>query len=88
MTWLIGYAVVINVAGFILMGADKRRARRGLWRIKEKTLFLAALLGGAVGCLAGMYTFRHKTKHWRFVAGIPTILLLEILLVWFLMNER
>ena len=68
------------------MGADKRRARRGLWRIPEKRLFLLALLGGAPGGLLGMAVFRHKTKHWSFILGFWALTLLQLAalawLVW------
>ncbi len=67
----------MNILGFSLMGADKRKARRRQWRIPEKTLFLASLLGGSVGTLAGMYFFHHKTRHWYFVVGMPAILILQ-----------
>ena len=71
------YLIVLNLLGFSLMGMDKQRARRHQWRIPERTLFLAALLGGSVGALTWMYFFRHKTKHWYFVIGIPAILILQ-----------
>ena len=71
------YLIVLNLLGFSLMEMDKQRARRHQWRIPERTLFLAALLGGSVGALTGMYFFRHKTKHWYFVIGIPAILILQ-----------
>lgn len=74
---LLFYLVFMNIAGFALMGADKQRARKHLWRIPEKTLFLASVLGGSIGTLAGMYAFRHKTKHWYFVVGMPAILILQ-----------
>ena len=68
---------------FTVYGADKAKARRGAWRVPEKTLFLLPLLGGSVGALLGMLVFRHKTKHWYFVWGIPLILLTQIALaVW------
>ena len=77
------YLLAINLAGFFTMFADKRRARKNKWRIKERTLFLLALAGGCPGCLAGMYVFRHKAKHWYFVLGMPVILVLQIALaVW------
>lgn len=61
------------------------RARRGAWRVPEKTLFLLPLLGGSVGALLGMRVFRHKTKHWYFVWGVPAILLAQLALaVWLL----
>ena len=72
------YLVVINLLTFAVYGIDKRRARRGQWRVPERTLFLLAILGGSVGALAGMYGFRHKTRHWYFRFGIPAILLVQI----------
>ncbi len=74
------YLVVINLIGFALMGIDKRRAIRHQWRIPEKTLFLAALLGGSLGGILGMYTFRHKTRHWYFAVGFPVILVAQVVL--------
>lgn len=73
-----------NLLGMILMGADKSRAKRGAWRIPEKTFFLLAVLGGSVGCWLGMYLFHHKTRHWYFVAGIPLILIAQILILFWL----
>lgn len=75
---LIWYLAAVNLLAFILMGVDKARARRGVRRIPEKALFLAALIGGSVGALLGMYTFRHKTRHRSFVIGMPVILLLQL----------
>ena len=83
--WLAVYLAVINLATFIVYGADKRRARKGKWRVPERTLFLLPLLGGSVGALLGMLVFHHKTRHWYFVWGIPAILLAQIALaVWLL----
>lgn len=82
--FLFFWLVFANLLGLILMGADKSRAKRGAWRVPEKTFFLLALLGGCVGCWAGMYLFRHKTRHWYFVIGMPTILVLQILLAFWL----
>ncbi len=82
-TVLLVWLAVINLLTFIVYGADKRRARRGKWRVPEKTLFLLPLLGGSIGALLGMRVFHHKTKHWYFVWGIPAILLAQIALaVW------
>lgn len=79
------WLVVINAVTLAVYGVDKRRARRGAWRVKEKTLFLLPLLGGSVGALLGMHLFHHKTKHWYFVWGIPAILAAQIALaVWLL----
>ena len=75
--WIGVWLIAINLAGFLAMGADKRRAARHQWRIPERTLFLLALLGGSAGSWAGMYAFRHKTRHWYFVVGMPLILVLQ-----------
>lgn len=73
------YLLAVNLAAFILMGADKARARRGSWRISEKALFLPALLGGALGGTLGMRAFRHKTRHWYFRYGFSLLLALQLL---------
>lgn len=57
---------------------DKQKAKKNKWRVPEKTLFLLALLGGSLGTTLGMNVFRHKTKHWYFVVGMPLILVLQI----------
>ena len=74
------YLIGINLAGFIIMGVDKKRAIRGAWRISEASLFFTALLGGSLGCILGMQHFRHKTKHWYFKYGMPAILVVQVLL--------
>ena len=74
------YLFIINAIGFILMLADKIKARKNLWRIPEKVLFLSAILGGSIGSLLGMYVFRHKTKHFSFILGMPLILAIQIFL--------
>ena len=74
------YLLIVNLLGFIFMFADKQKAVKGKWRIPEKTLFLIAILGGSIGSIFGMYTFRHKTKHMSFVIGMPLILVLQIAL--------
>ena len=73
-----GYLAVLNLIGFALMGIDKRRAVKKLWRIPESTLFIIALIGGSIGSIIGMRVFHHKTRHWYFVYGMPAILLLQI----------
>lgn len=76
--YLCMYVVLMSAAGFILFGIDKHRAKKRQWRIPEKSLFLLAFLGGSLGCLLGMRVFHHKTRHKRFVIGIPAILCLQI----------
>lgn len=88
MVWyIIGYVVVMNLVGVAIMGIDKSKAKKHQWRIPEKTLFLVSILGGSVGTWAGMYLFRHKTKHWYFVFGMPFILVVQIgAVVWGLLQ--
>ena len=76
---LLIYLAAVNLFGLIIMGVDKSRAKRRKWRIPEATLFLVAIIGGSIGSIAGMYLFRHKTKHWYFVVGMPVILVLQII---------
>ena len=83
MKYFLWYLLLINAAAFILMLADKRKAIKNRWRIPERTLILSAALGGSIGALLGMYTFRHKTKHLKFTLGIPAILIAQIsLAIW------
>lgn len=74
---LMAYLVLINACGFLLMLADKQKARKNRWRIPERTLMAVAALGGSLGSLTGMYLFRHKTKHPKFTVGVPLLLLLH-----------
>jgi len=78
---IIIYLVGINLIAFLSMLIDKRKARRGRWRIPENTLFLFAFLGGTVGSIIGMQVFRHKTQKNKFKIGMPALLVLQILAV-------
>ena len=81
------YFIVINIIGFFIMWLDKRKAIKGSWRIPEKTLFIKTALGGGIGTIAGMYTFRHKTQKIQFVIGFPFITILEIVtIVYFVLK--
>ena len=75
------YVLVINVIGFLAMGIDKLKAKKDWWRIPEGTLMMLCLLGGGIGTICGMYKFRHKSKNLKFTVGMPTILILEIAIV-------
>lgn len=77
---IIIYFVIINIIGFLIMFIDKQKAKKGAWRIPEKTLFIITALGGGMGTIAGMYTFRHKTQKLQFIVGLPLITILEIIL--------
>ena len=86
--WLLPlWLALMSLVLFAVMGADKRRARTGRWRVPEKTLFLLALLGGAPGGVLGMRAFRHKTKHWYFAWGFPVLAVLQLALcLWLLVK--
>ncbi|OCA92299.1 DUF1294 domain-containing protein [Pseudobacillus wudalianchiensis] len=78
------YFILINLVSYMVMGNDKRKAKQGKWRIRESTLWLLALIGGAVGNWVAMQTYRHKTKHLSFKYGMPVLALIDLgLLVYF-----
>ena len=80
------YLLIAKLLGLIIMGVDKRKAKKGRWRIPEAMLFLVAALGGSLGIILGMYLFRHKTKHRSFTIGMPMILIVQIaILLWLLL---
>lgn len=83
---MIIYLFIVNTAGFILMGLDKRRAKRREWRIPEKKLFACALIGGSLGTTLGMYVFHHKTRHWYFRYGMPAIAIVQAVLINYIIN--
>ena len=85
MKYILMYLLLINAVAFLLMLVDKIKAKKNKWRIRESTLILSAVLGGGPGALAGMYLFRHKTRHLQFTIGIPVILALQIAAVLFVM---
>ena len=79
------YVIIVNIVGFAEMGIDKRRARKGAYRIPEANLFLTAIIGGSIGCIAGMDTFRHETRHMSFVLGMPAILVAQAAILGYLL---
>lgn len=79
-TFLVGY-IIMNFIGLIVMKVDKERAKKHQYRISEKTLWLVALFGGAVGTTLGMQLYRHKTKHLSFKVGFPLLAAAEIILL-------
>ena len=76
---IIIYLIIINIIGFLIMYIDKQKAKKGKWRIPEKTIFIITVLGGGIGTISGMYAFRHKTQKLHFTIGLPTITILEII---------
>ena len=78
MKYFLIYLAIVNLIGLVIMKIDKEKAKRGRFRISEKTLFVTAILGGSIGVKIGMEMFRHKTHHKKFVYGIPTIIILQL----------
>lgn len=73
------WLIIINILTYIVYAVDKYKAVHHKWRISEKTLLLCAVAGGSVGALLAMYTVRHKTKHIKFVIGVPAILVAQVI---------
>jgi uncharacterized membrane protein YsdA (DUF1294 family) len=78
--WLLAY-LIMNIAGLVIMWEDKKRAKKHEYRMRERTLWLVALFGGAVGTTAGMQLYRHKTKHTSFKIGFPVLAVIELVLL-------
>lgn len=76
------YALIINLYGFFLMYYDKNKSKKSQWRIPEKRLFAVAIAFGSIGIFLGMHLFRHKTKHLKFVFGIPFIGLVQLFILF------
>ncbi|MBN1046347.1 MULTISPECIES: DUF1294 domain-containing protein [unclassified Clostridium] len=80
------YLLFINFIGFCIMLIDKNRAIHKEWRVPEKTLIGISIIGGSIGMILGMFTFRHKTKHLKFLLGIPVIIIIQFYIVIYLCN--
>ena len=80
MLYLSIYLAIINALGLLLMRIDKQRARKQAWRIPERILMTVAAIGGSLGTLIGMHLFRHKTKHLKFMLGVPALLVAHIVI--------
>ena len=85
--YTIAYLVIINALVYLLMLVDKKKAKKGAWRIPEATLMTVAAIGGSIGSLLGMYHFRHKTKHPKFTVGIPLILIAQVAAAWYIIHH-
>lgn len=79
--YLIFAAIIMSVISFVMMGVDKFLAKKQMWRISEKALMMSALCLGALGTYAGMYTFRHKTKHKKFTLGVPVLIIVNAAII-------
>ncbi|MCR5147162.1 MAG: DUF1294 domain-containing protein [Clostridia bacterium] len=87
-TKILIYLLIVNLIAFIAMWLDKWKAKNDAWRIPESTLMALALIGGSIGGITGMYTFRHKTKKPKFFIGIPVILALQIIVVIYILTRK
>ncbi|MBL4935394.1 DUF1294 domain-containing protein [Clostridium sp. YIM B02515] len=76
------YLVIINIFAVFVMYSDKKKAKKGYWRVPEQRLFIIAILFGSLGILIGMRMFNHKTRHFKFVFGIPVILIIQIYIIY------
>lgn len=85
--YIVIYLISINLITFLVMWLDKWKAKKGKWRIPENYLLALVLLGGGIGGIVGMYTFRHKTQKGKFVIGFPLILICQITLLVLICNE-
>ncbi|MBB6696465.1 DUF1294 domain-containing protein [Clostridium algidicarnis] len=77
------YFIILNILGLLSMYIDKSKSKRSQWRIRENTLIIIAILGGSIGSYLGMKKFRHKTKHSKFKYGIPFIIFIQIIIIFF-----
>ena len=85
---ILPYLVVINVATFFTYGLDKWKAKRSKWRIREAALLTLAVLGGSIGAWLGMKVWHHKTQHKKFKVGIPIIIIVQAIIIWYFFFRR
>ena len=88
MKFIFVYIVFTNILLFTLMAIDKQKAKLRQWRISEKTHYILALIGGSIGGILGMYTYRHKTKHLKFTLGFPYIFLFQLISIFLFLNSN
>lgn len=82
------YLAVINVATFCTYGIDKLKAKKSMWRIREDSLLMLAVLGGSIGAWLGMKIWHHKTLHKKFRYGIPAIIIIQLALIGYLLQQQ
>lgn len=85
--YFIIYFILINILSFVIMWYDKKKAQKSEWRVSEKALFLFALFLGGIGIYSGMYKFRHKTKHLKFTVGIPIVIILNGITIYYIFTK-
>ena len=82
------YLAIINVATFLTYGLDKWKAKRSKWRIREVALLTLAVLGGSIGAWLGMIVWHHKMQHKKFKYGIPAIIIVQAIIIWYFFFRR
>ena len=82
------YLIIINIVTFLVYGIDKWKARKSLWRIREASLLMLAVLGGSIGAWFGMKVWHHKTQHKKFRYGIPAIIIIQLAITGYLLYEH
>ena len=80
MEYIYTYFFIINALGFLFMLVDKQKAKKKRWRISERVMMIIAASGGSLGVLIGMLIFRHKTKHPKFIIGVPLLILMHLII--------
>ena len=80
---VIYYLLIINIVTFLVYGIDKWKARKAMWRIREASLLMLAVLGGSIGAWLGMKVWHHKTQHKKFRYGIPAIIIIQLVIIGF-----
>ena len=80
---IVYYLIIINIVTFLVYGIDKWKARKTMWRIREASLLMVAVLGGSIGAWLGMKVWHHKTQHKKFRYGIPAIIIIQLVIIGF-----
>lgn len=83
MPYIIAILILVNMIGLITVGIDKHKAKKRLWRIPEKLFFVLSIFGGCPGVYLGLLLFRHKTRHWYFMWGIPAIFTVQVAVLYY-----
>lgn len=78
--------IIINIVGFSMAGIDKQRSIKRMWRIPEKNFYFVSIIGGCPGVYLGFIVFRHKTKHLKFMLGLPFIFVIQLIILFYAFN--
>lgn len=84
----LGYLLVINVVTLIVFAIDKIAAIEHRSRIRIVTLLALCFIGGSIGGLLAMYVFRHKTRQDYFSVGVPLIMIMQVVVIFYIMNGK